>query len=65
VAAADPLGSFFANPEAGDIELPWASIAGFADVLGLMVLALWLAWRHDRKTRATADTRSPTLVARR
>jgi uncharacterized protein len=60
-----PLGSFFANLEAGDIELPWASIAGFADVLGLMVLALWLAWRHERKTRTTADTRPPTPVARR
>lgn len=52
-----PLGSFYANVEAGDIELPWASIAGFADVLGLMVLAVWLAWRHERKTRATTEAR--------
>lgn len=44
-----PLGSFYANLEAGDIELPWASIAGFADVLGLMVLAWWLTFRHQRK----------------
>jgi membrane protease YdiL (CAAX protease family) len=44
-----PLGSFFANVEAGDIELPWASIAGFADVLGLMVLTWWLAVRYQRK----------------
>jgi uncharacterized protein len=41
-----PLGSFFANVEAGDIELPWASIAGFADVLAVMGLVLWLAHRH-------------------
>ena len=27
-----PLGSFYANVQDGDIELPWASIAGFADV---------------------------------
>jgi membrane protease YdiL (CAAX protease family) len=44
-----PLGSFYANVEAGDIELPWASIAGFADVLALMLLAGWLAVRHQRK----------------
>jgi membrane protease YdiL (CAAX protease family) len=46
-----PLGSFFAQLEAGDIrgELPWASMAGFADVLALMVLVLWLGHRHARK----------------
>jgi uncharacterized protein len=46
-----PLGSFFANVEAGDIELPWASIAGFVDVVGLMVLVVWLAHRHERRRR--------------
>jgi len=56
-----PLGSFYANVEAGDIELPWASIAGFADVLGLMALALWLAWRHERKARATTEAPSATV----
>lgn len=49
-----PLGSFYANVEAGDIELPWASIAGFADILGLMVLAGWLAVRHQRRAAAAA-----------
>lgn len=44
-----PLGSFYANLEAGDIELPWASIAGFADVLGLMVLSWWLMVRYRRR----------------
>jgi membrane protease YdiL (CAAX protease family) len=44
-----PLGGWFANLEAGDIELPWASIAGFADVLGLMALVIWLAHRHGRE----------------
>jgi len=44
-----PLGSFYANLRGGDIELPWASIAGFADVLGLMVLVGWLALRHQRR----------------
>ena len=44
-----PLGSFYANLEAGDIQLPWASIAGFADVLGVMLVVLWLAHRHLRR----------------
>lgn len=46
-----PMGSFFANLEGGDIDLPWASIAGFADVLALMVAAVWLANRHERRRR--------------
>lgn len=49
-----PLGSFYANVEAGDIELPWASIAGFADVLALMLLTGWLAVRHQRKAVVAA-----------
>jgi len=44
-----PLGSFFANVDAGDIELPWASIAGFADVAAVMVVAVVLAARHERR----------------
>jgi uncharacterized protein len=43
-----PLGAWFGNMEAGDIQLPWASILGFADVLGLMALVIWLAHRHRR-----------------
>lgn len=54
-----PLGSFYANLEAGDIELPWASIAGFADVLGLMVLIGWLAVRHQRKTAGVTQQEEP------
>jgi uncharacterized protein len=47
-----PLGSFYANLETGEIELPWASIAGFADVLGLMLLSWWLMQRYRRKQHA-------------
>jgi len=35
--------------EAADIDLPWASIAGFADLLGLMALVIWLAYRHQHR----------------
>jgi uncharacterized protein len=44
-----PLGSFFAQLEAGDIELPWASILGFADVLAVIAAAIWLARRHETR----------------
>lgn len=57
-----PLGSFYANLEGGDIELPWASIAGFVDVLGLMVLSWWLMRRYERKRHPT-DGREPEPAA--
>lgn len=41
-----PLGSFFSNLEAGDIELPWASMVGFGEILLAMAGVLWLAERH-------------------
>lgn len=41
-----PLGSLYNNLEAGDIELPWASMAGFGQVLLAMGVVLWLAHRH-------------------
>jgi len=40
-----PVGAFFNNLEAGDIDLPWASIAGFADVAAVMVFAVWAGHR--------------------
>lgn len=44
-----PIGAFFNNVQAGDIDLPWASIAGFANIGMLMAIAIWLAYRHLRK----------------
>jgi uncharacterized protein len=55
-----PLGSFYSNVDAGDIDLPWASIAGFAEVLALMVVTLWLAHRHLRKRSDGAPSRPVT-----
>jgi hypothetical protein len=48
-----PLGSFFNSVSSGDIDLPWASIAGFVDVVLLMGLAGWLGRRHARRLSAT------------
>lgn len=44
-----PLGALFNNLEAGDIELPWASIAGFADVLVAVAVVWWAAARYERR----------------
>ena len=59
-----PLGSFFNQLQASDIELPWASIAGFADVGVVMAIAVWLAHRHIRKRKDSSEsprTRPPTM----
>ena len=45
-----PLGSFYANVEAGDIDLPWASILGFLDVAAVMITVIVIAHRHERRT---------------
>ena len=47
-----PLGAFFNNLDNAAIELPWASLLGFADVAMLMLAALWLAQRHIRRREA-------------
>jgi membrane protease YdiL (CAAX protease family) len=57
-----PLGSFFNAVDSGNIDLPWASIAGFVDVLAVMVLAVWLGWRHARKVPTTKRAEIPTLT---
>lgn len=44
-----PIGAFFNSLESGDIALPWASILGFMDVLGVMAAVIWLAARHQRR----------------
>lgn len=60
-----PLGSFFSTVDAGDIEMPWMSILGFADVLALMVAAIWWARRHQRsRTSESAITMMTTGVGR-
>ncbi len=57
-----PLGSFFNAVDSGDIELPWASIAGFLDVLAVMALAVWLGRRHARRTRAVPAAAVPPMA---
>jgi hypothetical protein len=44
-----PLGSFYNNLRGGGIEMPWEAILGFADVLVLMLAAIWFAAKHERR----------------
>jgi hypothetical protein len=46
-----PMGSFFSQLDSGELtgQLPWAAIAGFADVIGLMAAVIWLAHRRERR----------------
>jgi uncharacterized protein len=48
-----PVGAFFNNLEGGEIDLPWASLMGFADVAMLMAAAIWFAHRRERKATPT------------
>ena len=54
-----PLGSLFNNLQAGDIHLPWASIAGFADIAAAMAMVIWLAMRRQRRQRLSAPPTAP------
>ena len=55
-----PMGAFFNNLQSGDIELPWESILGFADIGILMAVTIWLAHRHIEK-RPPAATEQPLM----
>lgn len=59
-----PLGSFFNNLRAGDIPLPWASMAGFGEVLVAMAGVLWLGRRLQPRWRARASRDDASASAR-
>ena len=51
-----PVGSFYNNLQSGEINLPWAAIAGFVDVMAIMFAAIWIAHRRERRAvKSTAD----------
>jgi uncharacterized protein len=59
-----PLGSFYNNLQSGGFELPWLSIAGFVDVMAIMLTAILLAHRHERRALNQPLQKSPILAAR-
>jgi uncharacterized protein len=66
-----PLGSFYNSLQSGEIDLPWASIAGFVDVMAIMFAAVWLAHRRERRAAESSaeeisqargsDVKSPSM----
>lgn len=44
-----PMGGFFNNLQSGEIDLPWNSLLGFADVAVVMAAVIWLAHRRERR----------------
>ncbi len=58
-----PVGAFFTNLDSGDIDLPWASLMGFADVAVVMAAAIWFAHRRIRRLARTS-TVAPGAVDR-
>ena len=59
-----PAGSFFNNMQSGGIDLPWAAIAGFVDVMAVMAIAISLAHRHERRAAMQPIQQPPTPAAR-
>jgi uncharacterized protein len=58
-----PVGSFYNNLQSGEINLPWAAIAGFVDVMAIMFTAIWLAHRRERRAvESSADEISDTTT---
>jgi uncharacterized protein len=58
-----PMGSFFNNLESGGFDLPWASILGFLDVLAVMIVAIALAHRRERRSPAAQAPSTKTHAA--
>jgi membrane protease YdiL (CAAX protease family) len=55
-----PLGAFYNNVDAGDIDLPWASIAGFTNVAVAMAVAVVVSHRHHRRTMRRKEPQTLT-----
>jgi len=59
-----PMGSFYNNVDTGDIELPWASMIGFGELLVVMLAVVAVALRRERRRRdAVRGTTTTGIVA--
>jgi membrane protease YdiL (CAAX protease family) len=59
-----PVGSFYNSLQSGEIDLPWAAIAGFVDVMAIMFAAIWLAHRRERHAAKSSAERISEIPAR-
>jgi uncharacterized protein len=51
-----PLGSFYNSLQSGEIDLPWASIAGFVDVMAIMFAAVRAPPGVPRRSATAGET---------
>lgn len=58
-----PLGSFYNNVDSGDIDLPWASMIGFGELLVVMLIVVALAFRNQRRGRVHPPGPRPAPTA--
>jgi CAAX protease family protein len=49
--------------QSGGIDLPWAAIAGFVDVMAVMAAAILLAHRYERRAVRHPIQKTPTPAA--
>jgi membrane protease YdiL (CAAX protease family) len=59
-----PLGSFYNGVTSGDIDLPWASIIGFAEVFIVMLVVMGLALRHTSRRLPNGSVRELAQASR-
>jgi membrane protease YdiL (CAAX protease family) len=58
-----PLGSLFNQLQSGEVTMPMIAIFGFVDVFGLMLAAIWYAWKRERGLRdRSGGAQRPSLV---
>jgi uncharacterized protein len=56
--------AFYNSLQSGEIDLPWASIAGFVDVMAIMFAAVWFAHRRECRDGLRPLAKPPRPTAR-
>ena len=60
-----PISWFFNNLQSGNIDLMWAAIVGFVDVIVIMFAALWLVHRRAHRVISHVAITQPATPASR
>ena len=60
-----PISWSFNNLQSGNIDLMWAAIVGFVDVIVIMFAALWLVHRRAHRVISHVAITQPATPARR
>jgi hypothetical protein len=60
-----PISWFLNNLQSGNIDLMWAAIVGFVDVIVIMFAALWLVHRRGHRVISHVAITQPATPASR